>query len=268
MMVSCPISNLAKKPFPFMAIFLLLLPLLSCCLNKQAVIYNNSSAGNFPASTSGWLGQDDVLKSLVKIEFITADGYYPVKAALIIKRPSYLRLELLPVIGVPDFLLAATPKKMSIFIPSKGELYSGLPIGSNLKKFLPWPIEIEDMVMIFTGTFPVFKEKDISYQGFQEENLWRLEIKAPTGRSQVVWMQENNTLLKMVRKDETGKEVYTVKYVYDDNASAIPGKITISMADGTTSLSVKYSDVKIEKSADLSIFNLVIPDNVKEFLLE
>jgi hypothetical protein len=40
------------------------------------------------------------------------------------------------------------------------------------------------------------------------------------------------------------------------------------MGDGKTSLSVKYSDVKIEKSEDLSVFNLVIPPNVKSINLE
>jgi hypothetical protein len=267
MTVSCHNSNLAKKISLFIAILSLLLPLMSCGVKKQEIIYNNFSAGDRRASSSGWLEQDAILKALVKIDFITADGYYPAKAALIVKRPSYLRLELLPVIGVPDFVLASTPEKMSIFIPSKKELYSGLPTGSNLKRFLPWPIEIEDMVMIFAGTIPAFKEKNVSYQSFQEKNLWRLEMKAPSGCSQTAWMQGDNKLLKIIRKKENGEEVYTVKYIYDDTRS-VPGKITISMADGKTSLSVEYSDVEIEKSADLSVFNLVIPSDVKEIPLE
>jgi outer membrane lipoprotein-sorting protein len=266
MMISCRISKLTKKFLPFAVV--LLLPLISCGLNKQTVIYNHFSAGDFSASTSGWLDQDDILMSFVKIELTTADGYYPAKAALIMKRPSYIRMEFLPVIGVPDFLLVSTPEKMSIFIPSKRELYSGLPTGSNLKKFLPWPIEIEDMVMIFTGKPPDFKEKNVSYQGFQEDNLFLLEMKAPSGCSQIIWMQGENRLLKMIRKNERGEEVYTVKYIYDHDESAVPGKITISMADGTTSLSVKYSDVKIEKSADLSVFSLAVPADVKEIPLE
>ena len=267
MTVSYPFANLAKKISLFTAIMLFVWPLISCGLKKQEMIYNNFSAGDFPASTSGWLDQNDIFKALVKIEFITTDGYYPAKAALIMKRPSYLRLELLPVIGVPDFLLVSTPERMSIFIPSKKELYSGLPTGSNLKKFLPWPIEIEDMVMIFTGAMPSFKEEKISYQGFQEKNFWRLEMKAPSGCSQIVWMREKNKLFKIVRKDENGGEIYTVNYSYDDG-SDVPGKITISMADGTTSLSVKYSDMEIEKSVDLSVFNLAIPAGVKEIPLE
>ncbi len=258
-------SKLAKNISFVLAVLLLLPSLMACGFKKQEVIYKNFSTED---SASGWLDQDDILQALVKIELTTADGYYPVKAALIIKKPSYLRLELIPVIGTPDFLLVSTPEKMSIFIPSKGELYSGLPTDTNLKKFLSWPIEIEEMVMIFTGTLPPLKEKNVSYQGFQEGDLWRMEIKAPSGCSQTVWMQEKNKLFKMIRKNKRGENIYTVKYAYDYSESVVPVKITINMADGTTSLSIKYSDVKIEKSVDLSVFNLVIPADVKEIPLE
>jgi outer membrane lipoprotein-sorting protein len=241
---------------------------MSCRFKKQEVIYNNFSAADLPASTSGWLNQNDILKSLIKIELTTADGYYPAKAALIMKRPSYIRLEFLPVIGVPDFLLVSTPEKMNIFIPSKKELYSGRPTSSNLKKFLPWPLEIEDMVMIFTGTPPAFKEKNISYKGFQEGNLFLLEMNAPSGCSQIVWISGGNKIIEIIRKNDIGEKLYTVKYIYNDDASTIPEKITISMADGETSLSVKYSDVEIEKSADLSVFSLAVPADVKEIPLE
>lgn len=268
MTVSCHISNLAKKISLFTALSLFWLPLMSCGLVKQDVIYNNYSAGALRDSTSGWLEPDDVLKALVKIELATADGYYPAKAALIIKRPSYLRLELLPVIGVPDFLLASTPEKMSIFIPSKKELYSGLPTTSNLKKFLPWPIDIGDIVMIFTGTFPALKGKNISYHKFQEGSIWRLEMKSSSGCSQTVWMRSDNKLLKIIRKNEFGEDIYTVKYIYDEDAGAVLPQITILMADGITSLSVKYSDAEIEKTADLSVFHLEIPADIKEIPLE
>jgi hypothetical protein len=123
--------------------------------------------------------------------------------------------------------------------------------------------------MIFTGTYPPLKGESVSYQGYQENNLLRVEMKAPSGCSQIIWVQEEkNKLLKMIRNDETGKEIYNVKYVYDENHGAFPEKILMVMADGITSLSVNFSDVKIEKSADLSVFDLAIPVNVKAIPLE
>ena len=269
-MVSCRVffKIFVRAMFPLTALCLLSLPLLSCGAKKQTVIVNGFSADAMTSSSTGVEHQDDVISALAEIDILTSNGYYPVKAALVLKRPCYLRVELLPVIGVPDFVLTATRDNMNIFIPSRGELYTGQPTADNLKKFLPWPMEIEDIVMILTGTFPALPEKKIDDQEFREENLLRREMKALSGRSQIIWMQAQNKPVKMLRKDEAGQELYHVQYVYDDHAGGLPQQITIQMGDGVSSLSVKYSDVKIEKTADLSVFHLEIPPNTQEIPLE
>ena len=91
---------------------------------------------------------------------------------------------------------------------------------------------------------------------------------AQSGCSQIIWVGENNRLLKLVRNDEYGKEIYNVKYDHYENQGPVAGEITISMADGINSLSIKYSDIKIEKATDLSIFDLLIPANVKVIMLD
>ena len=93
-------------------------------------------------------------------------------------------------------------------------------------------------------------------------------MKAQSGCSQIIWVGENNRLLKLVRNDEQGKEIYNVKYDHYETQSPIAGEITISMADGITSISIKYSDLKIEKATDLSIFDLPVPANVKTIPLD
>jgi hypothetical protein len=257
------------KKASFLAVKLLWLFFFVYGCAGQAIVYPDSPSEKIPTTIfSGPIAEDDVVSAIVDIDLTSPDGYYPIKAALIIKKPSYLRLEILPVIGTPDFLLAASPEKMSIFIPSKEKFYYGQPTGANLRKFIHWQFNIEDTVMIFSGTYPSLKEKDMSYQSYREKNLLRMEMKAPSGCSQIVWVGENNRLFKIVRNDENGKEIYTVRYFYDEAPRTLPGKITISMADGVTLLSVKFSDIRIEKTTDLSIFDLPIPANVNVILLK
>jgi len=235
---------------------------------QQTVIYPDYPLEKILASISSAVTEDDILSAMTQINLVTIHGYQPAMAALIIKKPSYLRLELLPIIGTPDFFIAASPEKMSIFIPSKGEFYYGLPTQANLAKFLPWQFNIEDLVMIFSGTYPSLKEKIIAYQSYRENNFLRIEMKTQSGCSQIIWVGENNRLMKLVRNDEQGKEIYNVKYDRYDTQVSIAREITISMADGITSLSIKYSDIKIEKATDLSIFDLPIPANVKTIPLD
>jgi len=256
-----------KSILPFMK-FLLLLALLASGCMQQAVVYRDSPPKKILAAISSAIAENDILSTIAQIELVTIHGYYPARAVLIMKKPSYLRLELLPVIGTPDFFLAASPEKMSIFLPSKGEFYYGQPTSVNLERFLPWQFNIDDIVMIFAGTYPSLKDKFIDYQSYQEKNCLRIEMTAQSGCSQIIWVGENNRLLKLVRKDEYGKEIYNVKYDHYDKQSPVAGEITISMADGITSLSIKYSDIKIEKATELSIFNLQVPANVKTIPLD
>lgn len=258
-----------KISFSHTVKILLLLSFLASGCALQAVVDHEYSSEKNPAAITGVISENEVLSAITQIDVITPDGYFPAKAALMIKKPSYLRLEILPVIGTPDFILAASPEKMSIFIPSKGKLYYGQPTGVNLRKFLPWQFNIEDIVMIFAGTYPLLKEKNISYQGYREKNILRIEMKAPSGCSQIVRMGANNKLLEIVRNDETGKKEYTVQYIYDEaQGFSLPEKITIRMADSITSLSVKFLDVKIEKATDLSIFDFPVPPNINAILLD
>lgn len=255
----------AKKTF-YLAAFLFFLPLFSCGFYKPTIVKTDFSTGDIEASVLRMIDEDDIFSAVALIHVSHHNSFYPAKAALVIKRPSYLRMELMPVIGVPDFFLSVSPEIMKIFIPSKGEFYSGLPTVSNLNKFLPWQIEIEDMIMIFTGAYPSLKEEHVSYQVHHEDHLVRVEMKAPSGASQIIWIGENNKLIKLVRQDDAGERLYNVEYAYDNNN--FPEKIKINFADETASLSIKYSDVKIEKRKDLSIFDLAIPDHVNEIILE
>jgi hypothetical protein len=71
-----------------------------------------------------------------------------------------------------------------------------------------------------------------------------------------------------MRNDESGKEIYSVQYEDYQQESIIAGKITIKMADDVTSIAIKYSGLKIETAADLSIFELPVPEGIKVIMLD
>ncbi|HNZ64817.1 MAG TPA: DUF4292 domain-containing protein [Smithella sp.] len=253
-----------KKIRCLVSMLFCVLPLLACSVTRQAVVADNFSSGTRLPSGFGALAEDDIFKSLAKIDWTTPDDYYQVKAALILKRPAYLRLELLPLIGTPDFFLTAKPGKMTVYIPSRKEAYGGRPTHANLKRFLPWPMDIGEIIMVLTGSFPAGRET-IS----QEGDLSRRDIKDPSGYSRMIWVRgKNNHLYKMIRKDELGTELYKVQYFYDNDQSVFPKKIVISSFPGTTTLAIEYADIQIEKATDLSVFDLALPDDIEEIFLE
>lgn len=249
-------------------IFSLFLSCLICGCLQRTVINLDVPPGKNSTVKSDSLTEDKTLSTLAQIDLITKQGCQSLRAAMVIKKPSYLRLELLPVIGTPDFFLVATPVQMSIFIPSRDEFYRGKPTAANLAQFLSWNFNIEDIVMILSGAYPSLPQKDVSSRSYQEGNFLRIETKSKSGSSQIIWIGEKGRLSKYIRNDESGKEIYRVQYKDYEQGSSIAGKITISMADGVNSLSVKYSDLKIEPAADLSIFELPVPEGTKTIPLD
>ena len=212
--------------------------------------------------------ETDRIVATARFDLTTAQGHYPIKAALILQKPSYFRLEVLPVIGTPDFFLAASSDEMRIFIPSQGEFYAGKPSAENLARFLPWAFNIEDIVTIFFGAYPPLTGNKLSYESYIEDHLLRVLMTTSAGASQTVWMNKNGTMAKLIRNGTDGKEIYQVLYEDYEPASRLPGKIIIEMADHITSVTAKLSDVRIEKATDLSVFALPVPAGMKIIKLD
>jgi hypothetical protein len=156
---------------------------------------------------------------------------------------------------------------MKILLPAKGEFYSGKPTGYNLSRFLPWQFNIEDIVAIFAGAYPPLMDVT-TYQNRAEGNVLRIEMKARSGTSQTLWVGPDDRLIRFVRYDENGKELYSGKYEDYRENDLVARKITVSMADGITSITINYSDLKIEAATDSSIFDLPLPAGFKTFLLD
>lgn len=210
----------------------------------------------------------DRVTAIAQIDLVTAEGHYPIRAVMILQRPSYLRLEMLPVIGTPDFFLAASPDEMNIFIPSQSEFYSGKPTAENLARFLPWSFTLQEIVMILSSTYPPLDKTKVSYESYLDDALLRVDMRTPAGPSQTIWMAKNEKMVKLIRYDPLGRETY--RALFDDYASgsAFAEKITIQWADNITSISVRYSDLKVEKNGDLSIFKLPVPPGSKTIYLD
>jgi len=248
-------------------IILFIITAFNVACARQLIIPYDPSIEKVLFTISGTVSETDILSAVAQIAVVTPRGYYPARAALIVKKPSYLRLELLPPMGPPDFFLAITPEEMRILLPAKGEFYQGEPTGHNLSRFLPWQFNVEDIVAIFANTYPPLTG-DVAYRRYPEGNNLRIEMKVRTAIAQIVWIGSNGRLMKVVRYDESGNILYSAEFADYEEGSPIAGKITVSMADGVTSITVKYSDLKIEKAKDLSIFDLPAPAGFKTIMMD
>jgi len=233
---------------------------------KSAIMPEDVQAQNLYIKALNAIQEEKMISALARIDLVTSHGHYPMRAVIILKRPCYLRLEILSPLGSPYYFLAATPDNISIFDPSQSKYYEGRPTAENLSRFLPGAFRIEEVVMVLSGAFPMMVNDDVSFKGHEEFNHFFVEVESLIGGSQVVEFGENNRLLKFAQKNHNGQEVYNVQYGEYEKEN-VPGSIVVTLADGITSMRVKYYEFKVEENNDLSVFNLPVPEGVKTILL-
>lgn len=214
------------------------------------------------------IAPDERVTSTAQIDIVSPQGQYPLRAALILQKPAYLRLELLPVIGTPDLFLAATPEAMNIFIPSRREYYTGKPTAGNMAHFLPWTLDIGEAVMILTGDCPPLSGQNVQYERYADDRALRVRMKTALGDSQTVWLNPDGRPAKLVRNGIDGREMYSVLYEDYRPDDRLAGKITIHINDAAMSVTVRYSDVQIGKAHDGAVFALPVPAGVKIIKLD
>ncbi len=239
---------------------------LTGCL-RAAVSPDEAQARHAYLSAAGNILAEETVSAGAEIDMVMPQGHYPAKAILVLRRPSYLRLEILSPAGLPAYFIVASPDNMRIFIPARGKYYQGKPTAQNLFQFVRWPFDAEDMVMILSGGFPALDDADASYKVRKTENSALIEAVSVQHGSQLIELTDGR-LRQFIRKDKYGQQVYSVNYKYGDRKDRLPVNIIVKMADGITSLSVRYNEAQVEKSDDLSIFNLPVPPGIKPVDLE
>lgn len=248
-------------------IFLLIATALFSACAKPIIVAHDPSTEKILSAISGNVTPSDIVSASARIDLVTSTGHYPVKAALVIRKPAYLRVEILPPMGPPDFFLTVNPREMKILLLSKGEFYRGAPTGHNLSLFFPWQFTIDEIVAIFAGGYPAL-DGEVGYRRYQEGNNLQIEMTSQSGMSQNVWIGSDGRLKRIYRYDQNGKLLYSAEFSAYTEDSPIAGKISVNMADGTSSITVQYSDLKIEKAEELTVFDLPVPDGFKIMMMD
>lgn len=259
-------SNNIKKLFILISLLSVSLTINSGCV-KTDLRTNDNYSRNIYAAAGSKIAETEIISAMAEIDLVTFRGNHKIKAIILLKRPSCLRLEILSPLGIPEYYLVATPEKMNVFIPSKNIYYQGKPEVANLAKFIYLPLSIEDIVLIMSGSFPPINEEKVSYKSYKEAGSLIVEAESGKSGSQIIKLRNDLKLSSFIQKDNLGQEEYNVQYGEYSEESGLPLSIVVSLSNGITSMNVKYRDAKIEENSDPSIFDLQIPENMETVFL-
>lgn len=207
--------------------------------------------------------------STARIEIRHHGDRYPLKAAVMMKRPDLLRVESIPLMGPPDLYLSVAAGELRVFLPEKNAFYTGPATPRNISRFLPVFIPAGEMVSLMMGFPPDDPEPVQSSNGECENGLYRIDQFREGRKVRSLWIDSNNGRLVRFRKlNGQGTALYTAEFkeysrVGDD---FLPLHVAIRIEE-TAALSIRYTDMKGYET-DPGSFPLQIPQGMIPIALD
>jgi hypothetical protein len=217
----------------------------------------------------------NILKTMANIEVRQGSRRYSTKTALIMKRPSFVRIEAIPIIGPVNFFLSIHQDVLKIFLPQKRTFYIGKATPENLVNivdFFPAGLRVEDFLSIMHGTYPHVMAKNVMLTGYWDGKQYRIDMMTEEGgRLQSLWVDVSNYRLVQVQVfKERDRVAYTAKFEEFDISTELPPlKITIrSEGDAHSEVIVRYSDIQFVTDTETSTFDLQAPPGIEPVYLD
>ena len=201
---------------------------------------------------------------------INRDGNrYPLKVALMMQRPAFLRVESIPLMGPPDFFLSIAEGELRVFLPGKGAFYTGRATPQNISRFLSVSMTAADMVSLLMGVPPDGAEEMQSLGGEREDGLYRVDQYISGRRIRSLWIDSvDGRLIRLRGFTEEGTVVYTADFA--DHARIGEGFLPqqlIIREEEIAVLTVRHADLR-RITVDPESFPLPIPDGITPIHLD
>jgi len=219
---------------------------------------------------SATIPADVTLQTLANIQVTNRDGRYPMKLAILLKKPTWLRVEAIPVLGPPTFFLSIHGQTLKVFLAEARAFYISRATTENIARYLPLSMDPEDMLAILMGTCPALNDQGRIVTGRREGKHYRIDMEGAMKRLSFR-VRMTDGFLERLDVYQGQNAVYHVSF--DDplvlDGSVIPQKINIVSNDkGETSISIRYADIQLLRTSDPAIFDLQVPPGIIPLYLD
>lgn len=254
-------------------LYLLLLVFCGCAaVPKAAAPLNVASPEAALAQIAARLPADAVLLALAdaRVATHTKEGAYPLKLAVLLKRPASIRVEAIPLFGPPAFFLSVRDGTLKVFLNETGAFYIGRATPDNMGRYLPLKMGPEDLFALLTGTCFASPGPDTLLRGYPEGDHYRIDVVEPLKRRSL-WVRMTDGFLESLEVYAEQQRLYRVRFEepLSMEAAMFPQKITFS-SDGVdgVSVSIRYRDIQFLKDVDPELFGLEAPPGVEPVHLD
>lgn len=238
-------------------------------VSARPVPYDSPESALRALAASGSV--DEAVTATARILINRQGEKYPLKVALMMKRPAHLRLESIPLMGPPDFFLSVSGGELRAFLPGKegGSFYSGRVTPQNLSRFFPLALPAEEMIPLLMGLPPAEGETPFSLSGEWEQGFYRVDRHEAGRKVRSLWIDPAENLITRIRTfGEREAAAYTADFSEHARVGKgfLPRRLVIS-GESFPELTIRYTDPQ-EIAADEASFALPVPEGVIPIFLD
>ncbi|HOO91283.1 MAG TPA: hypothetical protein PLA74_10715 [Syntrophales bacterium] len=232
-------------------------------LTKDAILFPDHVLEKITMPDSG-----NTIRATANITVDSHEGKYSGKIALVLKMPSCLHIETVPVFGPADFFLSANGESLKVFLPGEGKFYVGRATRENLFLFFKIFLPLHDMVHILAGLPPQAIGGSRSEQ--IEGGLYRVDTRSEK-RMRSLWVDPDTYTLTKIEDSDGDRVVYRVTFKDHIVVDGVPYPKEVRMewmASERVCVAVRYLDLDVVPDGDTGVFDLKTPPGITPVLID
>ncbi len=201
------------------------------------------------------------LRTLARLRFTDRDGSQSARQALIVERPSSLRLEILSLVG-PVFLFATNGESLTALEPSEAKFYRGRATAANLLRYGHVPVPLDELVDVLLATPSIPPNADLRVAANDSGIGATIEATSANSDLRLSWAAPHG-LIAAERRDADGEVLWQATYgdyTVIDNL-AIAAAIALEIPTTGQRLELNFRDPEVNPTLDPGLFALQIPPN-------
>jgi outer membrane biogenesis lipoprotein LolB len=200
-----------------------------------------------------------------KLRIQSPQGSGSVSAFLAASRPGLLRVEMFDFFNRPVAVLVTDGQRFGLLQAQENKYYQGPATPRNLSRFLPVALPSEELVSVMLGRVPFIPAERMTLAVDEKHGVYVLTL-IRGAISQVLHIHPRH--LRVVRSEVKGMPAYGLEYDgfkpegEGQGAVLFAHDVTLRAQQADTSLSLRYTDIQLNESLDLTLFDLAAPEGV------